>query len=89
VARASFWGAVFTISLGILIVLGSRNLAHFDAALAGPDAAMTEPAPQPAGLPAMHPAYFALVTGIKGQAARATHLQYHPSRPSGSLCPCP
>jgi cbb3-type cytochrome oxidase subunit 3 len=35
VARASFWGAVFTISLGILIVLGSRNLAHFDAALVG------------------------------------------------------
>jgi hypothetical protein len=35
IARASFWGAAFMISLGILIVLGSRKLAHFDAALVG------------------------------------------------------
>lgn len=35
VVRASFWGATFTIILGALIVLGSRNLTHFDAALVG------------------------------------------------------
>jgi hypothetical protein len=35
VVRASFWGATFTIILGTLIVLGSRNLTHFDAALVG------------------------------------------------------
>src|SRR5690242_7480757 len=35
VVRASFWGMSFTIVLGALIVLGSRNLAHFDAALVG------------------------------------------------------
>src|SRR5215470_2914666 len=33
--RASAWAIVFTIGLGVLIVLGSRNLAHFDAALVG------------------------------------------------------
>jgi hypothetical protein len=35
VVRAAIWGAVFTVGLGALIVLGSRNLAHFDAALVG------------------------------------------------------
>ena len=35
VVRASVWGAIFTIILGALIVIGSRNLAHFDAALVG------------------------------------------------------
>jgi len=33
--RAAAWGAVATAVLGILIVLGSRNLDHFDAALVG------------------------------------------------------
>ena len=33
--RAAAWGLVFTLVLGVLIVLGSRNLAHFDAALVG------------------------------------------------------
>jgi hypothetical protein len=33
--RAALWGGVFTIVLGALIVIGSRNLAHFDAALVG------------------------------------------------------
>lgn len=33
VARAVTWGLVATLALGILIVVGSRNLAHFDAAL--------------------------------------------------------
>lgn len=31
--RAAAWGAVATIVLGALIVVGSRNLSHFDAAL--------------------------------------------------------
>jgi hypothetical protein len=31
--RAAAWGVITTVVLGILIVLGSRNLAHFDAAL--------------------------------------------------------
>ncbi len=33
--RASLWAVVFTAVLGLLIILGSRNLAHFDAALVG------------------------------------------------------
>ncbi|MBL9016251.1 MAG: hypothetical protein JNL83_18835 [Myxococcales bacterium] len=33
--HASFWAVVFTLGLAALIVLGSRNLAHFDAALVG------------------------------------------------------
>ena len=33
--RASLWAVVLTAVLGLLIVLGSRNLAHFDAALVG------------------------------------------------------
>jgi hypothetical protein len=35
VFRAAAWGACFTALLGGLIVFGSRNLAHFDAALVG------------------------------------------------------
>ena len=31
--RAALWGLIATIVLGVLIVVGSRNLAHFDAAL--------------------------------------------------------
>ncbi|MBX3234095.1 MAG: hypothetical protein KIT84_06450 [Labilithrix sp.] len=34
-ARATFWGASFTALLGVMIVAGSRKLAHFDAALVG------------------------------------------------------
>src|ERR1700681_5088060 len=34
-ARAGVWGAIVAAALGALIVLGSRNLAHFDAALVG------------------------------------------------------
>ena len=33
--RAGAWGILFTLIVGSLIVLGSRNLAHFDAALVG------------------------------------------------------
>ena len=33
--RASLWAVAFTAVLGALIVFGSRNLAHFDAALVG------------------------------------------------------
>src|SRR6516162_5204165 len=33
--RAAAWGLVATSGLGALIVVGSRNLAHFDAALVG------------------------------------------------------
>ena len=33
--RAAAWGAVFTAALGALIVMGSRGLEHFDAALVG------------------------------------------------------
>ena len=33
--RATLWGLFFTFALGALIVVGSRNLAHFDAALVG------------------------------------------------------
>jgi hypothetical protein len=33
VVRASLWGAFTTLTLGVLIVVGSRNLDHFDAAL--------------------------------------------------------
>jgi len=33
--RAGVWGALFTLVVGALIVVGSRNLAHFDAALVG------------------------------------------------------
>ena len=33
VLRASAWGALTTLVLGALILVGSRNLAHFDAAL--------------------------------------------------------
>jgi hypothetical protein len=33
--RAGLWGGVFTLGLAALIVIGSRNLAHFDAALVG------------------------------------------------------
>src|SRR3954466_11679586 len=35
VARAVFWGVAATALLGVLIVAGSRNLRHFDAALVG------------------------------------------------------
>src|SRR6188768_1651841 len=34
-ARATIWGATTTALLAVLIVAGSRNLAHFDAALVG------------------------------------------------------
>jgi hypothetical protein len=34
-ARAVAWALGATVTLGVLIVLGSRNLAHFDAALVG------------------------------------------------------
>lgn len=33
--RAALYGAIATVILSVLIVLGSRNLAHFDAALVG------------------------------------------------------
>jgi len=33
--RAGAWAAAWTVGLGVLIVLGSRNLAHLDAALVG------------------------------------------------------
>jgi hypothetical protein len=33
--RAAAWGVLFTAALGVLIVLGSRGLEHFDAALVG------------------------------------------------------
>jgi hypothetical protein len=33
--RATIWASVFTLVLAVLIVVGSRNLAHFDAALVG------------------------------------------------------
>src|SRR3954454_20348078 len=33
--RATFWGLITTAVLAILIVAGSRNLDHFDAALVG------------------------------------------------------
>jgi hypothetical protein len=33
--RAAAWGALFTAVLGLVIVLGSRGLEHFDAALVG------------------------------------------------------
>ena len=33
--RSAIWATLFTVVLGGLIVLGSRNLAHFDAALVG------------------------------------------------------
>ncbi|HLV22435.1 MAG TPA: hypothetical protein VKZ49_16190, partial [Polyangiaceae bacterium] len=33
VVRSATWALLVTIGLGVLIVLGSRNLAHFDAAL--------------------------------------------------------
>jgi nitrate reductase gamma subunit len=33
--RAGAWGALFTAILSVLIVVGSRSLAHFDAALVG------------------------------------------------------
>jgi hypothetical protein len=33
--RAAFWGTLFTLLLALLIVIGSRNLDHFDAALVG------------------------------------------------------
>ena len=35
VVRASVWAVVFTLVLAALIIVGSRNLAHFDAALVG------------------------------------------------------
>ena len=35
VRRATLWATVFTAALGALIVAGSRNLHHFDAALVG------------------------------------------------------
>src|SRR3982751_6716478 len=35
VARAVFWGLATTAMLALLIVCGSRNLRHFDAALVG------------------------------------------------------
>jgi hypothetical protein len=33
--KATAWGSIFTLLLALLIVSGSRNLAHFDAALVG------------------------------------------------------
>lgn len=33
--KATLWGLLFTLILGALIVAGSRNLSHFDAALVG------------------------------------------------------
>src|SRR5215470_17531864 len=33
VGIAIFWGSLLTVIVGVLIVVGSRNLAHFDAAL--------------------------------------------------------
>jgi hypothetical protein len=33
--KAAAWGTLFTLIVAGLIVLGSRNLAHFDAALVG------------------------------------------------------
>src|SRR5436853_4929262 len=33
--KATGWGVLFTLTLAILIVAGSRNLSHFDAALVG------------------------------------------------------
>ena len=33
--RATLWALLFTFVLGALIIIGSRNLAHFDAALVG------------------------------------------------------
>src|SRR3954469_16963534 len=33
VIKATLWGLAVTIALALLIVAGSRNLAHFDAAL--------------------------------------------------------
>ncbi|HEY6034369.1 MAG TPA: hypothetical protein VIV58_08925 [Kofleriaceae bacterium] len=33
--RAVFWALTFTVALVVLVVVGSRNLAHFDAALVG------------------------------------------------------
>jgi hypothetical protein len=35
VVGATFWAVLFTAILAVLIVIGSRNLAHFDAALVG------------------------------------------------------
>jgi len=35
VTKATVWGTAFTLLLAVLIVVGSRNLAHFDAALVG------------------------------------------------------
>ncbi|HTL32002.1 MAG TPA: hypothetical protein VL326_02690 [Kofleriaceae bacterium] len=35
VVRASVWAVLFTLVLAVLIIVGSRNLAHFDAALVG------------------------------------------------------
>jgi hypothetical protein len=35
IGRAAAWAVLFTLVLGTLIVVGSRNLAHFDAALVG------------------------------------------------------
>ncbi|HET7274854.1 MAG TPA: hypothetical protein VFI91_06720 [Longimicrobiaceae bacterium] len=35
VARATLWGTIVTVALGAAIIVGSRNLAHFDAALVG------------------------------------------------------
>src|SRR5437868_13567081 len=33
--KAAAWGLLFTAALAVLIVIGSRNLNHFDAALVG------------------------------------------------------
>jgi len=40
VRKATFWGLVVTASLAILVVIGSRNLDHFDAALVAYTAAV-------------------------------------------------
>lgn len=40
VVKATSWGGGVTIMLGLLILIGSRNLAHFDAALAAYTAAV-------------------------------------------------
>lgn len=85
VVRASFWGATFTIILGALIVFGSRNLTHFDAALVGYTFATlfaTESAPATAWkvlphLPATGPARRRLLQdeGERGEQARCKRCE--------------
>jgi hypothetical protein len=40
VVKATGWGVGSTLLLGLLILIGSRNLAHFDAALVAYTAAV-------------------------------------------------